>query len=152
MNYNKKIEFLLFDTYIEVIEKSVGTKMFQNIYALVNGIKKDVAENGKYSCANFISSVLTTFRLAKNRHATVKSTIKDMEKSGWKKIKKPKIGAVIVWGPWEKSDRNHIGFYIGNNTAVSTESKNGGVPKKHDWTYNKKRPIKALYWHTKLEK
>ncbi|MDX1607926.1 MAG: hypothetical protein R3251_01840 [Candidatus Spechtbacterales bacterium] len=147
----KKIKFLLFDTYIETIKKSVGTKMFQSVYALVDGKKKDVAENGVYSCANYASSLLVIFDLIESRHATVKSTIKDMEKSGWEKIRKPKIGAVIIWEPWERSDRHHIGFYIGDDKAISTESDNDGVPHKHHWTYSDKRPVKSIWWHKKLE-
>jgi len=148
----KKIEFILFDTYTATIKKSVGSKMFQNIYALVDGEKKDVAENGTFSCANFASSILVMFGLIKKRHATVKSTILDIETSGWKKVDEPKIGAVIIWGPWEKSDRDHIGFYIGDEKAISTESKDGGAPREHHWTYNDKRPVKAIYWHKTLEK
>lgn len=147
----KKIEFILFDTYLETIKKSVGTKMFQNIYALVDGEKKDVAENGTYSCANFASSVLIMFSLVKSRHATVKSTIKDMENSGWVKIDKPREGTVIIWEPWEQSDRQHIGFYIGNDIAISTDSENGGIPNKHHWTYAGKRPVQAVYWLKSLD-
>ena len=147
----KKVEFLLPDTYIETIKKSVGTKMFQNIYALVDGEKTDVAQGGVYSCANYASSILVMFDLIEKRHATVKSTVKDIKNSGWKKIEKPKKGAVIIWEPWKKSDRNHIGFYVEDNVAISTESDKGGVPHRHHWTYNENRPVKSIWWHKKLE-
>jgi len=41
--------------------------------------------------------ILYLFKLIKNVHTTVNSTVKDLQKSGWKLIKKPKVGSIIVW-------------------------------------------------------
>ena len=155
MNKNKDIKFVLFDTYIATIKKSVGAKMFQNAYALVSGKKVDVAGGGVDSCAVFASSVLVMFGLIKKRHATVSGTMKDMEKSGWIEIKKPKMGAILIWGPWEESSHWHIGFYTKNKKAISNDWKKR-TPSQHHWTYGTKngrpkRPIKSIWWHKSLD-
>ena len=149
---SKKVEPLLFPTYLAVIKNSIGSKLFQNFYAKVNGNKVDIMQNGKLSCAFFVSSILIIFQLSKKTHATVVLTVKDMEKSGWVKVKKPKAGSVIVWEEvgYKKNDiHKHIGFYIGNNQAVSNSYKRGH-PIKHHWTFNGKRKVEVIYWNKKL--
>jgi len=95
--------------------------------------------------------------LIKEIHGTVDGTIKDLEQSDWKKIKKPKIGSILVW---EKIDfgnqtfHKHIGFYIGNNKAISTNSSKK-APQIHHWTYGVKkgkpvRKVEAIFWNKKL--
>lgn len=156
MRKKQKNHFLLFDTYIVSIKKSVGVKLFQNIYVLADGKKKDVTQNGKNSCASFASSILVMYGLIKEKHATVDGTLKDMEKSGWTRLKKAKIGAVMVWKPWEKSKNQHIGFFIGNDRAISNSS-DKKTPKLHHLTYGAykgrpKRPIDSVWWHKSLGK
>jgi len=148
----QKVERLIFTSYLAMIKNSVGSKAFKNYYAKVNGIKKDVMENGKNSCAFFASSVLLTFELIEHFHATVDGLEKDLKASGWQKIKKPKIGSIIIWEP-KKFEQNeihkHLGFYIGNKKAISNSSQKG-TPIVHHWTYNHSRKIEKIYWHKKL--
>ncbi len=154
----QKVIPIIFDTYIAVIKNSVGSKMFRNFYAKVDGKKTDIMKNGDLSCAWFVSSLLYLFKLIKDAHATVNGTIKDLQQSGWKKIKKPKIGSVIVWEKIDfgnKDFHKHIGFYIGNNKAISTSNSKKGQPIIHHWTYGIKRnkpvrKVKAIFWHKKL--
>ena len=154
----QKVIPIIFDTYIAVIKNSVGSKMFRNFYAKVDGKKSDIMKNGDLSCAWFVSSLLYLFKLIKDAHATVNGTIKDLQQSGWKKIKKPKIGNVIVWEKIDfgnKDFHKHIGFYIGNNKAISTSNSKKGQPIIHHWTYGIKRnkpvrKVKAIFWHKKL--
>ena len=80
-----KIIPLTCKSYVAVIKNSIGTKMFRNFYAEINGQKKDVLENGELSCAFFASAILHLFQLIKEPHRTVASTIKDMDKSGGSK-------------------------------------------------------------------
>ena len=61
----QKVIPILFDTYIVVIKNSVGSNIFRNSYAKVNGKKKDILKNGKVSCAFFVSSILALFPLFK---------------------------------------------------------------------------------------
>ncbi|MBI2635032.1 MAG: hypothetical protein HYW79_00595 [Parcubacteria group bacterium] len=150
----QKVILIIFDTYIAVIKNSVGSKLFRNLYAKVNGKKTDITRNGELSCAFYVSSILLLFRFIKEGHATVDSTVKDLKKSGWKEIKKPEIGSVIVW---EKTDfRNgnahkHIGFYIGGNKAISNTSKSG-YPARHHFTFGGKRKIELTLWNPKLKR
>ncbi len=146
---SKNVSFILFDSYLAFIKNSVGSNLFRNVFAKVNGRKKDIANNGELSCAFFTSSILCLFQLIKNVHATVGSTIKDLKKSGWQEIKKPKIGSVLIWS--KNNQHRHIGFYLGDNKAISN-GKEKGQPIIHHWTYDGERKIEAIYWHKKLEK
>ena len=146
------VELLLFRSYLAVIKNSVNSKLFKNFYARINGKKKDIMQDGELSCSFFTSSILIIFQLVKKPHATVKGIVKDMEKSGWKKIKKPKVGSVIVWESVDSENgdiHKHIGFYIGVNQVISNSSKKRH-PVRHHWTFNDKRKIEAIYWNKKL--
>jgi uncharacterized protein YycO len=156
----EKVIPILFDTYIAIIKNSVGSKMFRNSYAKINGRKTDILQNGNLSCAFFASSILVLFKLIKEIHGTVDGTVKDLEQSGWQKIAKPRIGSVIVWEKVDFGNKNfhkHIGFYIGNNKTISANSIKKGQPRVHHWTYGTKnnkpvRKIEAIFWHKKLIK
>lgn len=152
MKHQKQIIPLSRDTYFTMVKNSVGTKMFRTFYARVDGKKTDVMKNGDLSCAFFVSSLLSTLALMKATHGTVESTIKDMKQSGWKHAQKLAPGSVIVWE--EKKEHKHIGFYLGNNKAISNSSKKKS-PAAHHITYGIKngepvRKIEAAYWHPKL--
>lgn len=148
-----KVERLIFPTYLAMIKNSLQTSLFKNFYVKNNqGKKIDVMRNGEVSCAFYVSSILVILRLIKQAHGRVDITVEDMKFSGWKKIKNLKIGAVIVWDKFdfgEGEPREHIGFYIGNNQAISNSYKKH-CPIKHSLTYGGKRKIKAIYWHDKL--
>jgi len=151
------ITLLTRDSYIETIKNSINSSVFKTLWALVDGEKQDVLDAGRKSCGVFTSSILLMFGLIKERHATVSGTIKDMEVSGWFEISEPKIGSVLRWekkfGNGENND--HIGFYIGDNMAISTNSKER-TPIEHHFTYGEedgkaKRKIVTIYWHKKLD-
>lgn len=158
-----KVIPILFDTYIAVIKNSVSSNIFRNSYAKINGKKQDILRNGELSCAFFVSSILALFPLFElikyPPHATVDGTIKDLENSGWKKINKPKVGSIIVWEKNDSGNGNihkHIGFYIGNNKAISNNSKLK-QPVEHHWTFGalKNQPtrkIESIFWSDKLNK
>ena len=58
----QKVVPILIDSYIAIIKNSVGSQLFRNLYAKVNGKKIDITENGKLSCAFYVSSVLLLFK------------------------------------------------------------------------------------------
>ena len=138
--------------------------MFRNFYIRENGIEKDVLEDGGLSCAVFVSAVLYFHNSLleflkkphwiKFTHANVGSTEKDMRENGWFEIKELKPGAVLIW---DKKDghngemHNHIGFFIGNDEAISNSSNKTGFPWKHHLTYNGTRNIEKIYWHPGLD-
>lgn len=142
-----------FETYLATIKNSQGTKLFKNFYAKVNGKETDITKNGILSCAFYASNILHMSKLINSPHVTVSGTIADLEKHGWQKIKRPKIGSVLVWEAIMDRDGNphrHIGFYIGHDQAISNNSKKG-YPVAHHWTFgNKKnkpvRKVENIYW------
>ncbi len=152
---NTKILFL--DSYMKTIENSVGSKIFKNLPVETGGKKKDILQNGKYSCAMLVSGILLLFGLIKEKHATVSGLLRDMEKFGWIKISKKKRGSILRWEPQKRNGKanEHVGFYVGNYKAISN-SRIKKVPQKHHWTYGKnksgpKRKVNEIYWHPKLE-
>jgi hypothetical protein len=147
-----KKELLIKENYFEKIKASLNSKFFRKLYVKSKKGKEDILKNGELSCAYFVSSVLYLNKLIKDIHTTVKSTVKDLEKSGWYRIKEPKKGAVLVWEKKKFSDgyHFHIGFYWGGKKAISN-SRNSKCPVLHHFTFNGKRKIIAVYFHKKLE-
>lgn len=122
--------------------------MFRNFFAEMDGKEKDILRDGGLSCAAFASSVLYLNKFIKDVHANTRSVEKDLLVSGWEEIKELKLGAVLVW---EVQDYPHIGFYIGDEMAISNDSKGRGFPHKHHYTYNDTRKIEKIYWHSSLD-
>ncbi|MFH0852349.1 MAG: hypothetical protein V1845_01995 [bacterium] len=139
------------DTYLAFIKNSVGARAFRNSYALVGGKREDILKNGELSCAYFVSCVLKILGLINEAHSTVSGTILDMKKSGWKQIKAPKEGSVVVWKLKETKSgwHEHIGFYIGKGEAISNIDKKR-TPDKHKLVVRKYREIKEIWWNKKL--
>lgn len=152
------IKPIIKDTYLAVIKNSVGSKSFRNFYVLDRGKKIDVTKKGNLSCAWFVSVVLSLFNFIDGPHLTVNRVERELKKYGWREISRPKSGAVIIWGPasfGKNMLRRHAGFYIGNNKAVSNDSKKG-YPIIHDWKLSKAkshngRIIEAILWNPKLD-
>ena len=151
-NNKQKITPLIFDTYLAVIKNSVGSKLFRNFYAKINGKKTDIMQNGELSCAFYVSSVLMLFKFIKEIHGTVDSTVNDLKQNGWEKIDKPQIGSILIWEEMNFGNNNvhkHIGFFIGENKAVSNSSKLN-YPVVHNWNFNNKRKIDIILWNQKI--
>lgn len=154
---DEKVTILWRATYLAMIKNSVGTKLFRNCYAVANGKKQDILRNGDLSCAIYVSTILTICQLLDRPRTTVASTEAALKQCGWKRIDKPRAGAVIVW----ESRRGisgeqhfHIGFSLGGYQAVSNNSERG-YPIIHHFTFGAvrgrpKRRIKSLYWNHKL--
>lgn len=127
--------------------------MFKNLYFEIDGKDVDILGNGGLSCAMLVSSILYLSKLISDIHTTVVGTEKDMISGGWQEIKDLRLGAVLVW---EKKAghsgkmHSHIGFYMGNNEAISNDSRGTGFPRKHHYTYNETRKIEKIYWHPEL--
>lgn len=147
-----KMHLLTHKNYFIAIKKSVGTQIFQNVFAEINGEEKDITQDGELSCAYFVSSILMMFHLIdinKAPHSTISGAIKNMEKSGWKNISADNLeeGDVIVWNKIidvDDEEHQHIGFYIGKSLAVSNSSKKR-IPDEHHYTYNGKRGIESCW-------
>ncbi|MBI2003575.1 MAG: hypothetical protein HYS78_01165 [Parcubacteria group bacterium] len=150
------LNFLLKYSYLKTIENSIGSKLFRNLYFKKGSQKIDVLQNGNLSCAVFVSWILKNFNLIKEGHTTVDGTIKDLKKSGWRKIKKPKVGTILIWEEKIYSDgpHKHIGFFTGKEKAISNSYKLK-IPIKHHWTFGIKngkpvRKVTEIWWNKKL--
>lgn len=144
----------VYETYLAMIRNSVGSTMFRNFFALHEGKKQDLVRNGELSCAFFVSSILCQFKLIKEVHLTVTGTQKDLEESGWRVIERDTFckGCVVVWGSKTYEDgetHEHIGFYVGNNKAVSTNTNTGEV-SLHDLEFDEDRSVEKIYWLDRL--
>src|SRR3989338_11023696 len=116
-----QVKFLLYETYMSRVLDSVGTEMFRKTWCLVDGIPKDITENGEHSCAIFVSGILVMSGLLKEMHSRITGMLSDMEKTGWYEIKDLIPGAILFWEKQEMRSgwHKHSGFYIGNNKAIS---------------------------------
>jgi len=160
------MKLLFKKNYLTQIENSAKGEnyLFRNFYVKKEEEIKDSLEDGKNSCAVMVSHILYSFNslldfMGKKHwikfiHLTVASTEKDMIENGWNEIGDLRSGSILIW---EKKDgrngepHNHIGFYIGNDEAISNDSKGTGFPHKHNATYNGTRKIEKIYWHNDLD-
>lgn len=156
---NIKIHF--FETYLAVIKNSVGSKLFRNFFMEIDGKKIDATRDGIVSCAYLVSNILHMFpslKLIREPHLTVSATVKDLKESGWTEIAEPRIGAILVWEPKMAAGslNAHIGFYIGDDKAVSNFYETG-MPAEHHWTSGTNadgspvRKVEMILWNPALE-
>ena len=152
--------------YLTQIENSVKGEnyLFRNFYVEKDGKVEDSLEDGKNSCAVMVSYILYSFNSlldftkkshwVKSIHLTVTSTEKDMLENGWHEIGDLKLGAVLIWEKKDGRDgepHNHIGFYVGNDEAISNDSKGRGFPHRHHITYDGNRKVEKILWHPELD-
>ena len=129
-----------FETYLAVIKNSIGTKMFSEGYARIDGQVANILKGGEVSCAFFVSGVLCLFdvKLIDHTHTTVASTTKALIACGWEKLdelsdNQLQPGDIIVWQKHKfpnGEEHYHIGFYVGNGQAVSNDYVSG-APQRH---------------------
>jgi hypothetical protein len=154
MNNQSIVEINISKTFLTIAKNSIGTKMFQNFYGTINGKPKDLVKNGNLSCAFFISTLLHFFKLINDPHLTVAGLLKDMEASNWQKVRHAKIGDILIWEPVDFGsgiNHAHVGIFVGQNKAISNNSKTG-KPVRHHFTFGTKagkpkRRIVTIYRH-----
>ncbi len=142
---------IVYESYLAMIQNSLGSNIFRKYYAIIHNEKTDVLQDGKLSCAYFVSGILVIFGLIKKAHRIVDNTVKDLIENGWIETSEPRPGAVLVWERQNFGDEEHkhIGFYIGNNLAISNSYKER-VPIEHDWQFDKKRKVEKILWSSRL--
>ncbi len=139
------------ESYLAMIANAVGTNLFRNVYARVDGEKKDITKDGVRSCALFVSSLLNHFHLIDSKrapHTTIAGLEKNMKNSGWSTTEVPQPGDIIIWEPKLQADAEnaHVGFFIGGDEAISNDWEMR-VPIKHHMTYGKNddgTPVRAI--------
>ena len=122
----------------------------------MDGEEKDILEDGNLSCAFYVSGILAIFGLVDRLHTTVIGTVTALERAGWQKTDNLKPGCVIVWDKPEDNshEHKHIGFYLGDDKAISNIWQEG-KPDIHHFTFGLEstdsfRPIIAIYTHQEL--
>lgn len=144
-----KLQRLYFKTYLQVLRNSVGTQMFRNFYIrTADGTEMDALSDGSNSCAFYVSSVLALFGKLSGPHGTVKSTLADLEHSGWRTVEPDAMqpGDVLLWEAMQADDGwfEHVGFYLGDDRAVSTSWTEKKVVE-HDVRFDGKRAIQQAF-------
>lgn len=165
---------LLLKTLLARLEKAPGIGIWKNFFVFKeDGQEVDITQDGGVSCATFVGGMLISLAdgLLKTPHAGVDGLEKDLINCGWHKIDftegeelkalEGHEGAIIMWGPRKGRDgilHRHPGFYLGNEMAISNDSRGTGVPHKHHYKYELEgpeygpRPIESIYWHERLDK
>ena len=145
-----KPERLYAKSFIQLIHNSVGSNLFRNFYVKTPERGEfDALDDGYNACAFYVSAVLVIFKKISGIHGTIDSTIKDLQESGWIRVNEPKEGDVIVWEAKQFDDvlKEHIGFSIGNDRAISV-SWTSKTPMEHSDTFNGKREIVNIFRQT----
>ncbi len=149
---DNNIKVLRKKTYLKILENSVGNKMFNSLFVEFQNTKevKDILEDGEFSCAAFVSSVLYLSGAVSRACATVKSLREIFQKNDkWKKVAPGDIEAGDVLF-WEKikfengSEAPHVGFALGKDEAVSTNYKKKAVDR-HPIISGNGRKLEEVY-------
>jgi len=146
---DSNIEVLKKETYLKVIENSIGSKLFNSLIVRLkdSGKTVDVLNDGEYSCAFFVSSVLALMQIINKPYSTVKTLIESIESDdSWKKVDGDNVesGDVVFYKKVkfdDGSENAHVGFVLNKEEAVSTDYKNKMV-NKHSIN---DRPIEVIY-------
>lgn len=155
-----EIKILRKKNYLAMIRNAAKGEnhMFQNRYALVDGVEQDIMDGGALACTFFISTVLYSNKLIVDMHTNLTGLERDLVVSGWEQVQEPEEGAVLVWEPrppektrsWEPTQM-HAGIYTGNERAVSNGSNSSHMPEEHHYTYDGTRKIIRIWWHPSLD-
>jgi hypothetical protein len=124
-----------FASFLAMVRNSVGSGMFRNLFVRRDGAIVDALHDGVRSCAFYVSSILTIFKKIGPFHATVGSTVRDLEQSGWRRVDGDLTpGDVLVWeaADFDGGPHAHIGFCVGDDLAVSTSYETGTPILHHD--------------------
>jgi hypothetical protein len=139
----QKPNILIKESYLAMIKNSVGTKMFNTLIAEdAQGNLIDIFQNGMYSCAAYVSAVLTFVDFIPRPRATVDSLYEDLkDNENFVEVAEKDLepGDIIFWEETEFEDgskNRHVGFYIGDEMAISTSYKEEQVIEHHFRNFN----------------
>lgn len=154
------VEPLLTETYLALVEASVGTPLFRAFWAKVNGKRTNIVRDGRVSCSFYTSSILKLFNLVQEVQVTITRLKKDMVASGWYRIPRARKGAVVFWEakPGDASRMrkdagtyqplvSHCGFVISATEAIHNDGDRTMAPVRAPIRY---RPVESYWWHDAL--
>lgn len=126
------------ETFIKAIENSIDSKLFNSIIIKKkDGKMVDLLNDGEYSCASYVSGILTIFNILPKTRSTVKSLTEDLEcnKNFMEvPVKNITTGDIIIWSKTKfknASDNEHVGFAISKEKAISTNYKEKKIIEHH---------------------
>lgn len=134
--------------FVKFIENSVGINTFRNLYMTDDsGLEFDAANNGKKSCALFVTAILTMFKRIDGMHSTCSGTLRYVSNAeNWSITSNPLPGDLVFWNPINDTP-GHVGFYV-NDGKVISNSDLDGYPIEHGLILKDGRePVS--YWHFK---
>ncbi|MDE2019229.1 MAG: hypothetical protein KGJ13_02675 [Patescibacteria group bacterium] len=124
---DSNIKPLYKETLLKAIENSIGSRIFNSLIVKFQdtGAVKDILNDGEFSCAFFVSSLLYLFGTVPRTCTTVKSLREMASDKKWRRIspEEAEAGDVVFWEKIEFEDGTenpHVGFALGNDEAVST--------------------------------
>jgi hypothetical protein len=125
------IEKLPKETLIQMVKNAPDARLFNSLFVRYKdtGAVKDVCNDGEYSCAFFVSSLLALTGYLEKPHATVAGLRAKMLELPHTKIATTEEilpGDIIFWEKIifeDGSENEHVGFALGNSRAVSTSFK-----------------------------
>lgn len=146
---HSNIEILRKETCLKIIENSIDSKLFNSVLARYKdgGAVVDILNDGEFSCAFFVSGVLTLMQAMDRPHATVAKLKALFEADAdWHKVafadREP--GDVIFYEKMKFDDGTenaHVGFVLTHDEAVSTDYVHK-VIARHPVA---KRPVETIY-------
>lgn len=153
------IQILRKETYLKAIENSIGCRLFNSVFVCFKDTGKtaDILNDGMYSCAFFVSSLLYLFQAIDKPHATVANVKKFLDADEhWKRVDNADIeaGDVIFWEKIrfdDGSENAHIGFAVSEDEAISTDYKQKVVARHPIMREQTKRSVEAIYRRSWLE-
>lgn len=158
-----------YQSYLSMIRASVWVPIRRHLRVTKeNGQELDILGDGNISCAYFVSCILKTFHLTGATFANVLSLEKHLLEFGWSAY--PSVDTIDDLPPWSliiwdkqqwsiqediygktKDTNYHIGFYIGDQQAISNMSDGfyrwkepPFAPAIHHRTYNNTRTIRSI--------
>lgn len=131
-----------------MVKGSVGSNAYRHFHATIDGAEVDTMRDGEVACAYFVSSILTIFGGLDSPSFVVGSVENKLINKGWHVVDSPEPGDILVYEDLKQDDEvhAHIGFYIGNDRAVSN-SWTTKTPLEHDWLYrdSTERKVTSIY-------
>lgn len=128
---------LYFETFVRAAENAPGTGLFRSLIVRNEAGKEiDVLQDGEYSCAYFVSSLLLLAKFLSEPCTTVDSLEKRLTEAWWEKRGTDGIlaGDVLIWERETFSDgtsNRHAGIAISATEAVSTSYIIKNVERHH---------------------
>jgi len=152
------VQLLRKKNYLEMIRNAARGEnyLFKNTYAQLEDREGDITKNGALCSGKLVSSILYLNKLIHDMHVTVEGVEKDMCSSDWRQVQELTAGCVLTWEDGNGNLKTHIGFYVGDDQAISNNAEKG-LPEQHHYTFGTteqgepKRKILSMYWHPVLE-